>query len=171
MRDTNDLHTARGTRWLGLAAADIMQKHVITVGDSAPLSEVERVLSENRISGVPVTDQSGRVLGVISMRDLLDRYAEEPEARPRRGPGYFRESTAELADADLESFDLPPESEETAGSLMTPEIYDVPSTAPVHEVAGKMAEHGIHRVLVTDATSRQVVGIITSMGILAAVSA
>ena len=90
-------------RWSVLTAADIMQTRIITVADTAPLSEVERVLTENRITGVPVTDQAGRVVGVISVRDLLDRYVEEPDSRPRRGKGYYHESTEEMADEDLES--------------------------------------------------------------------
>ena len=166
-----DVPGTHAPRWMSLTAGDIMRTRIITVSDSAPLSEVERILTENRISGVPVTNQSGRVVGVISVRDLLDRYVEDPDARPRRGKGYYRESTEDLEDEDLEAFDLPEEGEETVSSLMNAEVFHVPSTAPVSEVARKMVAHHIHRVLVTDPESHQVVGIITSMGILAAVSA
>ena len=158
-------------RWSVLTAADIMQTRIITVADTAPLSEVERVLTENRITGVPVTDQAGRVVGVISVRDLLDRYVEEPDSRPRRGKGYYHESTEEMADEDLESFELPEEAEETAGSVMTPEVFHVAATTGLAEVARQMVEHKIHRVLVTDPKKGQVVGIISSMGMLAAMSA
>jgi CBS domain-containing protein len=72
---------------MALTAGDIMQTRIITVADTAPLSEIERVLTENRISGVPVVNQAGRVIGVVSVKDLLDRYVEEPDARPRRGRG------------------------------------------------------------------------------------
>lgn len=171
MSTTDDVHETRATRWLGLTAGDIMQKKVVTVSAAAPLSEVERLLSDHRFSGLPVTDNAGSVVGVISIRDLLDRYTEDPDSRPRRGHGYFHTSIAELDDEDLESLDLPPEGEETAGALMTPEIFDVVTTMPVHDVAGTMVQHHIHRVLVTDPDTREVVGIITSMGILAAVSA
>jgi CBS domain-containing protein len=54
---------------------------------------------------------------------------------------------------------------------MNPEVFHVPTTAPLSEVARKMVSHKIHRVLVTDAKKGQVVGIISSMGILAAISA
>ena len=74
----------------GMTAADIMAKRVVTVSPGAPLSEVERVLSENRVSGVPVVDSAGRALGVVSLRDLIDRYAEDPDARPRRGTNFYR---------------------------------------------------------------------------------
>lgn len=161
----------RAPRWASLTAGDIMQTRIITVSDSAPLSEVERILTENRITGVPVTNQAGRVVGVISVKDLLDRYVEDPDSRPRRGRGFYHQSSEELDDVDFESFELPDEGEDTAASVMNAEVFHVPTTLPVAEVARKMVSHGIHRVLVTDAESHQVVGIITSMGILAAVSA
>lgn len=157
-------------RWLALTAGDVMQTRIITVADTAPLSEVERVLTENRISGVPVTDQAGRVIGVVSVKDLLDRYVEDPDDRPRRGRGYYRESSEEM-DEDFESFELPAQGEETAGSVMTPEVFHVPVTAPLQEVARKMVAHDIHRVLVTDPGSGRVAGILTSMGMLSALSA
>lgn len=158
-------------RWLALTAGDIMQTRIITVADTAPLSEIERVLTENRITGVPVTDQSGRVVGVVSMKDLLDRYVEEPDARPRRGRGYYRESAEEMEDEDFESFELPEEAEETAGGVMTAEVLHVPTTATLTEVSRKMVAHRIHRVLVIDPATGQIAGIITSMGMLAALSA
>lgn len=161
----------RAPRWMSLTAGDIMQTRIITVADTAPLSEVERVLTENRISGVPVTDQAGRVIGVISVKDLLDRYVEDPDSRPRRGKGYYRESAEELEDEDMEAFEVPEEAEETASDVMNAEVYHVPVNAPVAEVARKMVSHRIHRTLVTDPDTGMVVGIITSMGILAAVSA
>jgi len=161
----------RPHRWELLTAGDIMQTEVVTVGEHAPLSEVERLLSEHKISGVPVTDQAGRVLGVISVRDLLERYVEDPDARPRRGPGYYRESSEELEEEDLESLELPPEGEETAGSIMNPEVFHVPESASLPEIARKMVAHRIHRVVVTDPKTGKVRGILTTMGVLAALSA
>ena len=148
-----------------------MQKGIITVSDSTPLSEVERVLSEHRISGVPVTDQAGKVIGVVSVRDLLDRYVEDPDARPKRRQHYYRVTAEELEEHEFDFSETPDESEDTAGSIMTAEVYHVLATDPVVEVARKMAGQHIHRVIVTDPESGRVVGIITSMGILAAISA
>ena len=76
-------------RWALLTAGDVMRSDVITVPYSTPLSEVERVLSDNRISGAPVTDEAGHIVGIISVKDLIERYAEDPDARPRRGQGFY----------------------------------------------------------------------------------
>ncbi len=162
---------ARAVRPFGrLAAKDIMAKRVVTVSPTAPLSEVERLLTENRISGMPVTDSSGRAIGVVSYRDLLDHYAEHPDARPRRGPGYFRLPTEHLLDEDFESFSVPPESEDTVLDVMTPAIIDVAVDASVQEICRTMTKHSVHRVLVTDAGTGKMVGIVSSLAVLAAIA-
>lgn len=163
--------TSNQTRWATLTAGDIMQTRVISIPYSAPLSEVERILSDNRISGAPVVDQSGRVIGVLSVRDILERYTEDPDSRPRRGRAHYHLTVADLEDEDFDSFEVPPEAEETAGQLMNAEVYTVVSTATVTEVARQMVDHRIHRVLVTDPETGAVCGLISSMGILAAVAA
>lgn len=160
-------------RWAHLTAEDIMQDRVITVSHADPVSDVERVLSENRISGAPVVDHAGRVVGVISVRDLLDRYVEDEDARPRRSPGYYHLATHELGDDEdggYDAYSLPAEAEETASDLMNREVYSVKADATVESIASSMVEHRIHRVLVEDSEGR-IVGLISSMGVLAAITA
>ena len=154
--------------WSALNAEHIMQTDVVTVSESTPLSEVERLLSENRISGMPVTSETGHIVGVVSIRDLIERYTEDPDSRPRRGHGFYHLDTQDLLDDDFESFDLPPEAEEIAGDLMTAQIHAVAPNASVQKVAEAMVEIGIHRVLVQD--GKKVVGLISTTDILAAVA-
>lgn len=152
-------------------ARSVMEKRIVTVGRTAPLSEVERLLTENRISGMPVTDAAGRAIGVVSYRDLLDHYAENPDARPRRARAFYRLSTEHLLDEDFESFEVPEESEDTVEDVMTPEIVHVRSDATLEEVCRTMGEHEVHRVLVTDPETQKVVGIISSLALLKAMGA
>jgi CBS domain-containing protein len=142
-----------------------MQTDLMTVASSAPLSEVERLLAEHGIGGAPVTDEAGQIVGVISMRDLLDRYAQDPDARPRRGHAFYHLSSEELDEHDWDSFEVPEESEETARDVMTEQVFAVDSSAPVRAVAQRMRELEVHRILVTDASKRYV-GIITSFDML-----
>lgn len=151
-----------------LAAKHVMEKRIITVGRNAPLSEVERLLTENRISGMPVTDAAGRAIGVVSYRDLLDHYAEDPDARPRRERAFYRLSTEHLLDEDFESFEVPEESEDTVEDVMTPEVIHVAADATLQDVCRTMGEHEVHRVLVTDPKTEEVVGIIGSLALLTA---
>lgn len=161
---------APAPRRASITAGSIMQTRIVTISPSAPLSEAERLLTEHRISGMPVTDNAGRAIGVLSYRDLLDHYAENPDARPRRGPGYFRLPTEHLADEEFEAFSVPEEAEDTVEDVMTPEVIHVDRDTPLREIARKMVENGIHRVLVTEPRSGRVVGIISSMGMLAAMA-
>jgi len=50
---------------------DVMTKNVVTVSPNADLHETAHLLSENRISGMPVVDEKNHVIGVISEADLL----------------------------------------------------------------------------------------------------
>lgn len=168
---SNDDKTTRD--WKGLTARDVMSERVITVSYSSPLSEVERVLSDNRIGGVPVTDAAGHVVGVVSARDLLDLYTEDPDARPVRTRSYYQwanDDLDELEDVDFGNIRLPEESEDTAGSVMTAEAYTVATTASLQEVAREMAEHRIHRVLVTDPSAGGTVGLVTTMDLIKAIA-
>ena len=54
-----------------VTAKEIMTKNVVFVKRDADLHEAARILSENRISGMPVIDDNNRVIGVISEADLL----------------------------------------------------------------------------------------------------
>ena len=163
---------AKGGRKAGrparpLVARDIMRSDVITIDQSAPLSEVERILVENRISGAPVADETGAIVGVVSLRDLIERYAEDPDARPRRGRGWFHLDTNELDEEDVESSEVPEEAEETARDVMTAEVYSVPDDAGLRDIARTMHEHHIHRVLVE--ADGMYVGLVTTMDLLGAI--
>lgn len=156
-------------RWALVTAGDLMRTNIVTVSYAAPLSEVERVLADARVSGAPVVDQSGQIVGVISLRDLIERYAEDEDARPRRGHGFFHLSSEETLDEDFESFEVPEEAEETACDLMTAQVFSVPVEAGLKEIADVMCKHSVHRVLVTD--GGRLLGLISTLDILDALRA
>ena len=54
-------------------AADVMVSNVITVGPDATVQEVAGILLKNKISAVPVVNQSGKILGIVSEGDMLRR--------------------------------------------------------------------------------------------------
>ena len=154
-------------RWEQVTARALMRTDLVTVSYAAPLSQVEATLGEHGFSGAPVVDESGHIVGVISIKDLIARYSQDPDARPRREAGFFRLSSEEMG-RDLEIVGLPPESEETAADLMTAEIYSVSPDAGLREIATTMAKHRIHRVFVQG--DKQYLGLISTMEILNALS-
>ena len=155
-------------RWAQVTARDVMRTDVITVPYATPLSEVERILSDNRISGAPVTDESGHIVGILSLKDIIARYAEDPDSRPRRGAGFYHLSSEEMLEEDYESFEIPAESEDTAENVMTAQVYAVNVDDGLRAIAAMMTKHRIHRVLVEEQGRH--VGLISTMEIIAALN-
>jgi CBS domain-containing protein len=62
-----------------LHAADVMMRNVITVGPETPLREAIAKLLEAGVKRLPVVDKSGRVLGIVSRRDLLESFLRSDE--------------------------------------------------------------------------------------------
>ena len=58
-----------------MKVGEIMTSNVISVSDDATMREVARVLDRHRISGVPVCDGEGHIVGVISEFDLIAKPA------------------------------------------------------------------------------------------------
>jgi CBS domain-containing protein len=55
-----------------LKAKDIMTKNVITISPDSTLVDVAKLLGEKKITGVPVVDGSGKVIGIITEKDILN---------------------------------------------------------------------------------------------------
>ncbi|HKS71197.1 MAG TPA: CBS domain-containing protein [Ktedonobacterales bacterium] len=56
-----------------MIARDIMTSQVVSVSPSAPIREVADLLAEYRISGVPVVDEQGQMLGLVTEADLISK--------------------------------------------------------------------------------------------------
>lgn len=63
-----------------MVAKDIMTKKVITIAPTASLKELARTLTRNRISGAPVADKNGKILGVVSEADLVAKKGKQVKA-------------------------------------------------------------------------------------------
>lgn len=161
---------APSTDWSRHRVADIMQKDVVTVEATMRLSEVERILSESRISGAPVTDESGHIIGVVSLRDLIEHHSQaEPATRqPRSSSAGFYGLTDGDFDDDAPDFEWPAESEETAADVMTAAVFSVAPSATLRQVAKEMVRHAIHRMLVTE--KGHTIGIVSTTDLLRALA-
>ncbi len=161
-------HDDDANRWQLITARDIMRTNLITVSYAAPLSQIEEKLGEHGISGAPVVDEAGHIVGVISMKDLIAHYAEDADARPRRDEGYFEMSSEDMG-RNVVRVGLPKEAEATASDLMNAEVYFVGPDAGLREIATLMAKKGIHRVFVKE--DDRFVGLISTTEIVHALSA
>jgi len=147
-------------------ARDLMQKDVITIDGNASLLDAHRLFVEEEISGAPVIDEIGRVIGVLSARDLLRATDEERDTAVVQ-TNYFRE---------LEEFSGPdwgrmPEdfqdrlANRPVSEVMSPDVITVAPDATIAEVAHTLRHHRVHRVLV--ATNEAFVGLISTFDLIA----
>ena len=104
-----------------LHAADVMIKDVVTVAETMPLKEVTILFKEKRITGAPVVDANGELVGVISETDII---------RKTTSIGAWSPSTA--------------------GQIMTRNAVTVAPDESLQRVCELMFNRRIHRVVVAE---------------------
>jgi predicted transcriptional regulator len=142
---------------------DLMNPDIMTVADEMTTDELARYLIEREISGAPVVDSQGHLIGVVSMTDIGRDMADRSEFASSRSSGFYRDDASDLTLDDLGQRYVE-ERAVTVRDVMTPVIHQVPVTASVADVARIMVEQHIHRLVVTQ--GKEPVGIITSMDLL-----
>ncbi|MFC1820094.1 CBS domain-containing protein [Thermodesulfobacteriota bacterium] len=149
-----------------LLAKEIMNQDVLSVGINWSIDQLADYLIENSISGAPVTSEDGRLLGVVSLTDIV-RYKSMPsiDAQPNEPHEYYIHARErDYSPAEIESFRVEAESLVTVGDIMTPMTFNVNEDTKLQQVAEAMIRGRIHRVFVT--SDETLVGIITTMDIL-----
>ena len=121
-----------------MKAADVMTTRVISVLPDTSVREVARILHINRISAVPVVDDGGRVLGMVSEGDLIRRGREGGDGGGSWWLSSFVEGEPTLA--------APGVSDRKARDVMTREVYRAQEDTPLEEIAVLLERHGIKRV-------------------------
>ena len=145
---------------------DLMNPDIMTVADDMTTDALARYLIEREISGAPVVDSQGHLIGVVSMTDI-GRSMTEPSDESPRDSGFYRDIAADLTLEDLGQRYVE-ERAVTVRDVMTPVIHQVPVTASVAEAARLMIDQHIHRLVVTQ--GKEPVGIITSLDLLKTVA-
>ena len=145
-----------------ITAADLMNPKVLAVREDMTLRELAAYLIHNQITGAPVEDGGGRLVGVVSTVDIAEAMLAGPGGEPEE-PEELGEPE-ELADADEADEPYLPEDDVLVRDIMTPAIDSVPEDATVSEVASRMLDSHVHRLLVT--RDGRPVGIITTSDLL-----
>ena len=121
-------------------AADIMTREVITVTAATTVRDLARILTENAISGAPVVNDAGKVIGVVTESDLIDQNKK-----------IHIPTVVSILDSFiyLESPDrLEQEMRKIAGAtvadIYTADIVTVSEDTPVDELATIMSEQSVH---------------------------
>lgn len=148
-----------------ITATDLMNPEVLTVRDDLAIDDLAAFLLDNEISGAPVVDEDGRLVGVVSLADVAAVTAESSEAPPGLPTaGFFSQGFGAASMDELDELEVDVDEELTVADIMNPEIYSVGEDATASEVASLMLDSHIHRVLVLQGEA--VVGIISTSDLL-----
>lgn len=136
--------------------ADVMSHDPIVVQPETSIKEAIKILVEHRISGLPVVDQTGKLVGVISETDLL---WQETGVTP---PAYimFLDSVIYLENPARHDKELHKALGLTVGEVMSGDPVTITPDQPLRKAAKLMQEKSIRRLAVTDEAGK-VIGILT----------
>ena len=144
-------------------AGDIMTRGVLTVDADWSVAELATFLEDHAISGAPVVDRNGAVLGVVSVTDIARGGTTTNETAEGPHPFYSQGIERALAREEISRFRVVEDSS-TVRDIMTPMIFSVYPSTSVREVADTMIRGRIHRLYVMDGP--QLVGVISSLDML-----
>ncbi len=142
-----------------LFAKDVMSVEPICIELDMTVRQITSLLEEHEISGAPVVDGHSCLVGVISRTDLFRRWIS---GEADRDPAVLVQLFAGEEDVEL---DWSTQAEPRAGDLMSDEPVAVEESTPVAEIARKMLEARVHRVIVVD-NLRIPIGIVTSLDLV-----
>ncbi len=105
-----------------MRVADVMQRDVVTVRSDASVAEVVAILADAHVSGAPVVNRVGTLVGAISASDLLIAEAEHDSAEGREQ--LFRETiVAELMARNPLTIDPGAEVKEAARQMLYADVH------------------------------------------------
>jgi CBS domain-containing protein len=136
----------------------------VTVADDMSTHEAARFFIEHEISGAPVVDDQGRLVGVVSLTDIVRSVTEEDDDGERSGrSAFYRGDDDEITLEDLGQRFVEQQAR-SVRDVMTPTIHAVKDADPVAVVARAMIDQHIHRLIVM--RGADAVGIISSLDLL-----
>lgn len=144
-----------------MKASDIMTRRVITVARDASILEAVRLMLQNRISGLPVVDDKGQLIGMVTEGVFLRRAETKTERRRARwlefliGPGQLADEYVHARGRKVEE-------------VMTSDPYTVSSDTPLERVVQAMEKHHVKRLPVVD--DGTLVGMISRANLLHALA-
>lgn len=129
-----------------LLARDIMVPDVVTVRPDATIKELAQLFEQHGISGCPVVDESGKVIGIVTEGDLV---AEDAELH---FPMYIQFLDSLIYLESVRKFEerLRKAVGAFVRDVMTTDVRCVRPEATVREVATLMTRHKINRIPVVD---------------------
>lgn len=127
-----------------LRVRDLMTRRPVTVRENAPLTIADRLMREHGVSGLPVVDRDGALVGVLSRTDVMAA-ASGPQSAAWQGIAV-------------------------AASMTAPGLT-VAADVALAEAAAQMEEHHVHRLVVIEPNGGHPIGILSTLDLVHAIAA
>ncbi len=148
-----------------MQAADLMTKDVICARADTPIHDIARLLVTHHISALPVVDEAGTPIGMVSEGDLIGRSDADREARR----DWWLTLLAEGQELNADFLGSLRQPTQTARHMMTAPVVTVSETAELPEIARLLAAYHIKRVPVL--RDGRIVGIVSRADLVRALAA
>ncbi len=150
----------------GLKAKDLMRSEILTVNPDWSIDQLADFFVENSISGGPVTTREDKLIGVVSLTDIVRHSSMPGRDLPREDTSdyYLYGLEPQYSPQELKTFHIENETETRVRDIMTHVIFEVNEDTSIKQVADAMIRGRIHRVFVTK--EKKLVGIISALDML-----
>lgn len=126
---------------------EIMTRDVITVTPENCLKDVGQILKQRRISGLPVVDRENKVIGIITLTDML---------RILDTIYHWREVERKFQDLKFSEMFEKEKEDSKVRDIMTKEVFTLEEDKTIDRVMEMMFRKGVHTIPITDREGRLV---------------
>jgi len=145
---------------MSILAKEIMTKNVITVQEDMKVLSLIEILNENKISGAPVVDKSGKLIGIVTKSDILGTFLDfDIDLNLKIDLKGIMEFARDKSVGTIVS-----ETEVEVKDIMTPNPITAEEDTSIEKLAEIMIDNRIHRIIIVKDES--ITGIVSPLNLL-----
>ncbi|PSF10617.1 histidine kinase [Marinobacter fuscus] len=151
---------------MSVLAHEIMTPTIKAVPHHWTMDRLARFLTDNEITGSPVTDDNGDIIGIVTLKDITEFRWNANDTNDQ--PALSDEDRAAARHLRRVLFEEMGKVPVEVRDIMTPIVLSVDEQTPVRDIADIMMQEHLHRIFVT--RDSKITGIITTYDMLKLVS-
>jgi len=124
-----------------MKARDVMTRGVVSIRPDASILEAAHLMLEHGISGLPVIDEAGSLVGIVTERDLLRRNTADAQLRRPEWVEF-------LIGPERLALEYAESRTRKVNEVMTANLITISEAEPIEKAVRLMDEHRIKRLLV-----------------------